>query len=191
MSSRSLDVKRCLLLAALLAWLGSPAFAIDNIETAQPSTLVSDVHTFVVAEDGSLAEDDETTLRANTPSGVGDIAQRYIWFDKSTSTIDITDAYSLGPDGIKHIVTPDQIREIQEPRSAGAPTFEDSRLKAVVFPGVGTGSIVHLRFHKTQSKPVIAGQFDYFVELSRGPVENQRLIFDLPADKPLYADARG
>ncbi|MDB5783117.1 transglutaminase domain-containing protein, partial [Caballeronia mineralivorans] len=53
------------------------------------------------------------------------------------------------------------------------------------------GSIVHLRFHKTQSKPVIAGQFDYFVELSRGPVENQRLIFDLPADKPLYADARG
>ena len=191
MSPRSLDVKRGLLLAAALAWIGSPASAMDNVETAQPSTLVSDVHTFVVAEDGSLTEDDETSLRANTPAGVGDIAQRYIWFDKSTSTIDITDAYSLGPDGIKHIVTPEQIREIQEPRSAGAPTFEDSRLKAVVFPGVGTGSIVHLRFHKTQSKPVIAGQFDYFVEPSRGPVQSQRLIFDLPADKPLYADARG
>ncbi|CAN7481577.1 DUF3857 and transglutaminase domain-containing protein [Caballeronia sp. LjRoot34] len=191
MNPRSLDVKR-LLLAASLAWLGSqPAFAIDTIETAQPSTLVSDIHTFVVAEDGSLTEDDETTLRANTPAGIGDIAQRYIWFDKSTSTIDISDAYSLGPDGIKHIVAPDQIREIQEPRSAGAPTFEDARLKAVVFPGVSAGSIVHLRFHKTQSKPVIAGQFDYFVEPERGPVENQRLIFDLPADKPLYADARG
>ncbi|MFT4505313.1 DUF3857 domain-containing transglutaminase family protein [Caballeronia sp. 15711] len=167
------------------------AFATETIETAQPSALVSDIHTFVVAEDGSQTEDDETTLRANTPAGVGEIAQRYIWFDKSTSTIDITDAYSLGRDGIKHIVAPDQIREVQEPRSAGAPTFEDSRLKAVVFPGVGTGSIVHLRFHKTQSKPVIAGQFDYFVEPGRTPVEEQRLIFDLPADKPLYADARG
>jgi len=185
-------VKHRVWLAASLAWLGSqPAFASETIETAQPSTLISDVHTFVVAEDGSLTEDDETTLRANTPAGVGEIAQRYIWFDKSTSTIDISDAYSLGPDGIKHIVAPDQIREIQEPRSAGAPTFEDSRLKAVVFPGVNAGSIVHLRFHKTQSKPVIARQFDYFVEPGRGPVENQRLIFDLPADKPLYADARG
>ncbi len=88
-------------------------------------------------------------------------------------------------------MAPDQIREIQEPRSACTPTFEDSRLKAVVFPGVGTESIMHLRFHKTQSKPIIAGQFDYFVEPGRGPVENQRLIFDLPANKPLYADARG
>src|SRR5471032_95925 len=192
MSSRSMRVKHRVWLAASLAWLGSqPAFASETIETAQPSTLISDVHTFVVAEDGSLTEDDETTLRANTPAGVGEIAQRYIWFDKSTSTIDINDAYSLGADGIKHIVAPDQIREIQEPRSAGAPTFEDSRLKAVVFPGVSAGSIVHLRFHKTQSKPVIAGQFDYFVEPGRGPVEDQRLIFDLPADKPLYADARG
>lgn len=185
-------VKHRVLLAASLAWIASqPAFSAQTIETAQPSTLVSDVHTFIVAEDGSLTEDDETTLRANTPAGVGEIAQRYIWFDKSTSTIDISDAYSLGPDGIKHVVAPDQIREIQEPRSAGAPTFEDSRLKVVVFPGVSTGSIVHLRFHKTQSKPVITGQFDYFVEPGRGPVEEQRLIFDLPADKPLYADARG
>ena len=187
-----MTIKHHVLLAALLAWIASPlAFGTETIETAQPSTLVSDIHTFVVTEDGSQTEYDETTLRANTPAGVGEIAQRYIWFDKSTSTIDITDAYSLGPDGIKHIVAPDQIREVQEPRSAGAPTFEDSRLKAVVFPAVSTGSIVHLRFHKTQSKPVIAGQFDYFVEPGRTPVEEQRLIFDLPADKPLYADARG
>jgi transglutaminase-like putative cysteine protease len=191
MSSRSLYALRCLLLPASLACLHSPAFAADAAADEQPSTLVSDVHVFVVAHDGSLTEDDETTLRANTPAGVDDIAQRYIWFDKSTSTIDITDAYSLGPDGVKHTVTPDQIREIQEPRSAGAPSFEDARLKVVIFPGVSAGSLVHLRFHKTQSKPVVADQFDYFVEPTRGPVQSQKLIFDLPADKKLYADARG
>ena len=96
-----MDDKHRVLLAASLACLGlQPAFGTDTIETAQPSTLVSDVHTFVVAEDGSLTEDDETTLRANTPAGIGEIAQRYIWFDKSTSTVDISDAYSLGADEI-------------------------------------------------------------------------------------------
>ncbi len=192
MSPKSLDanVMRQLLLAISLACVASPAPCAEALDT-QPSTLVSDVHVFTVAEDGSLTEDDETTWRANTPSGVGDIAQRYLWFDKNTTTIDIEDAYSLGLDGVKHVVSPDQIREVQEPRSAGAPAFEDARLKAVIFPAVSEGSIVHLRFHKAQSKPVIAGQFDYFVEPSRGPVQSQRLIFDLPADKKLYADARG
>ena len=178
-------------LACCLTCSLTPAFGADQSEAEQPSTLVSDVHVFVVADDGSLTEDDETTLRANTPSGVGDIAQRYIWFDKSTSTVGVEDAYSISADGVKHVVAPDQIREIQEPRSAGAPTFADGRFKAVIFPAVGSGSTVHLRFRKTQSKAVIPGQFDYFVEPGRGPVQHQKLIFDLPAGKTLYADARG
>src|SRR5437867_1354396 len=119
MSPGSLNVAMPrLLLAVLLAcFLGcflAPASGAENVEAAQPSTLVSDVHVFVVAEDGSLTEDDETTLKANTPSGIGDIAQRYIWFDKSTSTVEIQDAYSISADGVKHVVAPDQIREIQE-----------------------------------------------------------------------------
>jgi transglutaminase-like putative cysteine protease len=191
MSSRTLDAMRRSLLAVSLACAGSPAFSAENVEAAQPSTLVSDVHLFVVAADGTVTEDDESAWRANTPAGVNDVAQRYVWFDRSASDVDIEDAYSVGPDGVKHVVAPDQIREIQESRSAGAPTFQDARLKAVIFPGVGTGSVVHLRFHKLESKPVIPGQFDYFVEPSRGPVQSQRLIFDLPAGKKLYADARG
>src|SRR5580704_19279941 len=130
MSSKSFDVMRRLLFAMSLACVGTSVFSADDIETPQPSTLISDVHVFTVAEDGSLTEDDETTWRANTPSGVGDIAQRYLWSDKNTTTIDIEDAYSLGLDGVKHVVSTGQIREVQEPRSAGAPAFEDARLKA-------------------------------------------------------------
>ncbi len=183
--------RRSLLLAASLATILHPAFSADLMETAQPSTTISDVHVFVVANDGSLTEDDETTLKANTSAGIGDIAQRYIWFDKSTSTLQVTDAYSVSADGTRHDVAPDQIREIQEPRSAGAPTFADGRLKAVIFTAVDAGSTVHLSFHKTVSKSVIPGQFDYFVEPSRGPVQSQTLVFDLPEGKPLYADTRG
>jgi hydroxymethylpyrimidine pyrophosphatase-like HAD family hydrolase len=40
-----------------------------------PSVIERDVHDFVVAENGAVTEDDETTLRAKTPAGVDDIAR--------------------------------------------------------------------------------------------------------------------
>jgi transglutaminase-like putative cysteine protease len=178
-------------LALLMAAL--PAFAAPPVAQGgdDPSTIVSDVHEFIVAEDGSVTEDDETVLRANTPAGIDEIAQRYVWYDRSVSKVDIVEAYSVDANGARHDVSPDQIRDIQEPRSAGAPTFQDAKLRAVIFPAVGVGSTVHLHFRKSQASPVIPGQFNYFVEPGQRPVLDQRLVFDLPAAKPLYADARG
>ncbi|HEV3104938.1 MAG TPA: transglutaminase-like domain-containing protein, partial [Trinickia sp.] len=46
-------------------------------------------------------------------------------------------------------------------------------------------------FRKSRVAPLQPGEFQYFAEPTREPVESQRLIFDLPADMPLYADARG
>jgi transglutaminase-like putative cysteine protease len=178
-------------LALLMAAL--PAFAAPPVAQGgdDPSTIVSDVHEFIVAEDGSVTEDDETVLRANTPAGIDEIAQRYVWYDRSVSKVEIVEAYSVDANGARHDVSPDQIRDIQEPRSAGAPTFQDAKLRAVIFPAVGVGSTVHLHFRKSQASPVIPGQFNYFVEPGQRPVLEQRLVFDLPAAKPLYADARG
>jgi transglutaminase-like putative cysteine protease len=167
------------------------AVAAHAAQNDDPSTVVSDVHEFVVAQDGSLTEDDATVLRANTSAGVDEIAQRYVWYDKSVSKVEIVEAYSVDPNGVRHEVSPEQMRDIQEPRSAGAPTFQDAKLRAVIFPGVSIGSTVHLRFRKSQAAAVIPGQFNYFVDAGQRPVLSQRLVFDLPADKPLYADARG
>jgi len=154
MLTHSFDVVRRLLIACALAG-GAPLAAGAADHPDEPSTVVSDVHLFVVGEDGSVTEDDATVLRANTPAGIDEIAQRYVWFDRSVAKVDIVDAYAIDRDGVRHTVSPDQIREIQEPRSAGAPTFQDAKLKAVIFPGVGVGSSVYLRFHKSQSTPVV------------------------------------
>jgi len=156
-----------------------------------PSTVESDVHYFVIQKDGSVEERDDTVLRANTTSGVDDIAQRYVWFNKDIEHVQLLAAETIDPDGTVRPVGPDSIRDVQEPRSAGAPTFEDGVLRTVIFPGVEPGSRVHLAFRKTRTKPLQAGTFAYLVEPTRDPVELQRLIFDLPADVPLYADARG
>ncbi|WP_429301585.1 DUF3857 domain-containing transglutaminase family protein [Paraburkholderia sp. GAS199] len=156
-----------------------------------PSTIERDVHLFVIQKDGSVEEHDDTVLRANTASGVDDIAQRYVWFNKDIEQVQLLAAQTIGPDGVAHDVGPEAIRDVQEPRSAGAPSFEDGVLRTVIFPGVEAGSRVHLAFRKTRKTPLQAGTFAYLVEPTRDPVEMQKLIFDLPADVPLHADARG
>ncbi|WP_322072589.1 DUF3857 domain-containing transglutaminase family protein [Burkholderia cepacia] len=162
----------------------------DTAGTA-PVTLVSDVHEFVIQHDGSLDEHDDSTLRANNANGIDAVAQRYVWFDKNLEKVDLLAAETIDRDGVAHPVGVDGIRDVQEPRSAGAPTFQDGLLRTVVFPGVEAGSSTRVAFRKTRTKPVNRGYFGYTVEPSREPVDNQRLIFDLPADMPLYADARG
>ncbi|MEA3088553.1 MAG: hypothetical protein QOC89_6250 [Paraburkholderia sp.] len=168
----------------------SSTSSIPNDDLA-PSTMERDVHLFVIQKDGSVEEHDDTVLRANTTSGVDDIAQRYVWFNKDIEQVQLLSTETIDPNGVAHPVGPEAIRDVQEPRSAGAPSFEDGVLRTVIFPGVEPGSRVHLAFRKTRTKPLQAGTFAYLVEPTRDPVEMQRLIFDLPADVPLYADARG
>lgn len=168
----------------------APRDAADTAGAA-PVTLVSDVHEFVIQRDGSLDEHDDSTLRANNANGIDAVAQRYVWFDKNLEKVELLAAETIDRDGVAHPVGVDGIRDVQEPRSAGAPTFQDGLLRTVVFPGVEAGSSTRVAFRKTRTKPVNRGYFGYTVEPSREPVDNQRLIFDLPADMPLYADARG
>ncbi|MFL9915220.1 DUF3857 domain-containing protein [Paraburkholderia fungorum] len=170
---------------------GTSSTASTPNDDLSPSTMERDVHLFVIQKDGSVEEHDDTVLRANTTSGVDDIAQRYVWFNKDIEQVQLLGAETIDPNGVAHPVGPEAIRDVQEPRSAGAPSFEDGVLRTVIFPGVEPGSRVHLAFRKTRTKPLQAGTFAYLVEPTRDPVEMQRLIFDLPADLPLYADARG
>lgn len=163
----------------------------SDADDAAPATLVSDVHVFVVQHDGSVDEHDDSTLRANTASGIDDVAQRYVWFNKDIERVELLTAETIDRAGAAHPVGPEAIRDVQEPRSAGAPFFEDGVLRSVIFPGVDAGARTRLVFRKSRTKPRDPGFFGYFVAPSRMPVDAQRLIFDLPADMPLYADARG
>ncbi|EEA00556.1 putative transmembrane protein [Burkholderia sp. H160] len=160
-------------------------------DESAPATIERDVHLFVIQKDGSIEEHDDTVMRADTASGIDEIAQRFVWFNKDTEQVELLAAETIDPDGTAHAVGPEAIRDVQEPRSAGAPSFEDGVLRTVIFPGVQIGSRVHLAFRKTRAKALQAGTYAYLVEPSLDPVDEQRLIFDLPADVPLYADARG
>ncbi|MGF6371875.1 transglutaminase-like putative cysteine protease [Paraburkholderia sp. RAU6.4a] len=191
-------VRAAALLAALSAASGialplcaAAGEIVTSTNERAPATIERDVHLFVIQKDGSVEEHDDTLMRADTASGVDEIAQRYVWFNKDIEQVQQLAAETIDPDGTAHAVGPEAIRDVQEPRSSGAPSFEDGVLRTVIFPGVTIGSRVQLAFRKTRAKPLQAGTFAYLVEPSLQPVDEQRLIFDLPADVPLYADARG
>ena len=178
---------------ALLVAFSTSAIAPAQADSSDvaPFAIESDVHRFTVQHDGTVEEYDDTTLRANTASGVDAIAQHYVWFDKDTDKLAVLEAQSIDPGGNVYPVAPGAIRDVQEPRAAGAPMFQNGILRTVIFPGVEPGWRTHVVSRKTRMKPIQPGMFEYFVEPARTPVDNQQLIFDLPADMPLYADARG
>ncbi|MFL9959625.1 DUF3857 and transglutaminase domain-containing protein [Paraburkholderia sediminicola] len=156
-----------------------------------PYTNEGETQTFTVNADGSYAKLDSMTLRVNNEAGVARVAQQYVWFNRNMADVRILEAYTTTADGVRHDVQPEQIRDVQEARSFDAPMFQDIQEKVIVFPAVEPGARVHLTYRKTQKQPIVPGQFSDFTPPDLAPTRNFRLIYDLPADKPLYADARG
>jgi Domain of Unknown Function with PDB structure (DUF3857)/Transglutaminase-like superfamily len=178
---------------ALAGWLASACAASTGISSKpdDPYTNEGETQTFTINADGSYSKLDSMTLRVNNEAGVARAAQQYIWFNRNMADVQIIDAYTTGADGLRHDVQPDQIRDVQEARSFDAPMFQDILEKVIVFPAVEPGSRVHLTYRKTQKVPIVAGQFSDFTPPDLVPTHNFRLIYDIPADKTLYADARG
>lgn len=157
----------------------------------EPYTNERETQTFMVNADGSYTKVDEMTLRVNNEAGVARVAQYYIWFNRNMASVDILEAYTTSADGTRHDVRPEQIRDVQEARSFDAPMFQDILEKVIVFPAVEPGARVHLKYRKTQMQPIVPGHFSDFTPPDLAPTHNFRLVYDLPAGKPLYADARG
>ncbi|BCF95515.1 membrane protein [Paraburkholderia sp. PGU19] len=157
----------------------------------EPYTNETETQTFTVNADGSYTKVDEMTLRVNNEAGVARVAQYYIWFNRNMASVDILEAYTTSADGTRHDVRTEQIRDVQEARSFDAPMFQDILEKVIVFPAVEPGARVTLKYRKTQMQPIVPGHFSDFTPPDLAPTHHFRLVYDLPADKPLYADARG
>lgn len=172
----------------------NPGLTTPNAATAapiEPYTNERETQTFTVNADGSYTKIDEMTLRVNNEAGVARVAQYYIWFNRNMASVDILEAYTTSADGKRHDVRPEQIRDVQEARSFDAPMFQDILEKVIVFPAVEPGARVHLKYRKTQMQPIVPGHFSDFTPPDLAPTHHFRLVYDLPAGKPLYADARG
>ncbi|MCD2517040.1 DUF3857 and transglutaminase domain-containing protein [Massilia sp. G4R7] len=118
-------------------------------------------------------------------------AEQFIGFNASLDTVTAIEAWTTKADGRRLAVGPAAIREQQEAASSDAPMFQDTRLKAVIFPDVAVGDTLTLRYKVRRHTPLFAGHFEDFTVARQLRYGDFRLVYDLPASMPLHADPVG
>ncbi|WP_419794251.1 DUF3857 and transglutaminase domain-containing protein [Pseudomonas palleroniana] len=154
-------------------------------------TVENNTQSYVVNADGSFVLNAEKVVRINEERAIKFSAQRGVSYNRSLDTLEIVEAFTQKPDGRRVRVDRDRIREQQERASADAPMFQDTRVKVVIFPEVAVGDRLSLRYTLTRKTAMFPGEFTDISTASLHPTDNHSLIYDLPAEKPLRADARG
>lgn len=180
------------LLAALCAavLLSNPAQAKDD-GTDGSITVLKEMQTFVVQKDGSHSRTVEHYAQLNEARAVAPAAQRQFHFNSSLETVEVIEAYTEKPDGRKIAVQPEQIKLQQEPQYSGAPMFQDMQVKTLIYPDVAVGDKLYSKVRTTRSKALFDGQFsDTSYPLFR-PTKQFTLVYDMPDEMPLRADADG
>lgn len=176
-------------LAVLALCLGT-AHARDD-GTDRSVTIEKDIQSNVINADGSSVVTVDSVLLINEERAIKAAAQRSVSYNSTLETLEVLQAYTQKPDGRKVMVQADQIKEQQELQSAGAPMFQDTRVKVVIFPEVAVGDRLVAQFRKNRITALFPGQFEDLSFPSFYAMKAFTLIYDMPADMPLHADARG
>ncbi len=145
---------------------------------------------YQIQPDGRHVVEDISALRIDTPQAVQRFAQIPIAYSSTLQQLDVLAAYVVGKDGKRTDVAADRIMVQQTPQSAGAPMFDDGKVKVVVFPAVEVGSVLHLHTRRTQLKPLFPGHFSA-VEMSPGifDIERAEITVEAPAGLKINFDA--
>ena len=181
------------LLAILCLALIAPSALAQRPDTGTDTSIVVDKQRqhFVVNPDGSFIFTFDMTTTIVEPRAVQAASQRAVSYNATLEEIVALQAHTQKPDGRIINVTKDQIRDQQEPSSADAPMFHDTRVKVVVFPDVAVGDKLVLHFVRKRHTPLIPGHFEDLSAADFFVTKQFELIYDMPASMPLHADAVG
>lgn len=150
-----------------------------------------DVRTHVINADGSFVATNEIVVLINEERAVKTYSQRSLSYHRTRESLEVVEAYTQKPDGRKISVKADRIKEQQERQSSDAPMFLDTLVKVIIFPEVAVGDRIVLHFKTRNTTALFTNQFEALSYPEFHPTEQYTLIYDLPKNMQLYADARG
>ncbi|MES2151671.1 MAG: DUF3857 and transglutaminase domain-containing protein [Pseudomonadota bacterium] len=162
-------------------------------DTGTDPSMVIDkyVQHFVVNRDGSYTLTVDNAKTIVEQRAVQAHSQYYISYNTTLDEMVSVEGYTQKPNGRRVPVQPDQIKDQQESASSDAPMFQDTRVKIIVFPDVAVGDQLVVHYLMRRVTPLFPDQFE---DLSSSQFYANRqfhLIYDMPAEMPLYADANG
>jgi len=161
----------------------------DGIDPS--ASIEKNIQHFVVNADGTFTLSVDEDVKINEARAISGWAQHPLSYNQTLEKLEILTAYTRKPDGRRVPVLPDQIKDQQEASSAGAPMFQDSRVKVVIFPEVAVGDHLVLQYKLTRLQALFSGQFEDLTMPSFHQTKAQEVIYDMPAGVELYADSKG
>ncbi|HAT29294.1 MAG TPA: hypothetical protein DCW29_00100 [Janthinobacterium sp.] len=186
---RAAALPACALAFALLGGAGA-ARARDT--GTDPSMVIEQyAQAYVVNADGSYRLTVDDVRRIAQEPAIAAHGQYYISYNRTLDEVDEIAAYTEKPDGRRVPVSAEQIKDQQEAVSTDAPMFQDTSVKAVVFPDVAVGDRLVLHYVLRRTIALFPGHFE---DLSSSQFYLNKafsLSYDMPAAMPLYSDAVG
>ena len=162
---------------------------VDAAEFRSDTTVLSDDIVYDVNSDGTSTTDRTESVRIDTDKGVKEQGQVSLRYSNTLQDLDIVKAYTTTREGKRIDVTSDAIRSQQSPESAGAPIFDDDRVKTIVFPGVEAGATVTYEIRRTQKKALFPGYISASYSFRDNKAFNSaRVTIHAPATTKLYVD---
>jgi transglutaminase-like putative cysteine protease len=145
-----------------------------------------------ISNDGTFRQTNEIQISLRTAAGAKGAAQIPLAFSESLQTLEILEAYTLRPDGVRVDVKPDAIFTQASPLAVSAPMFSDIMYRIVVFPEPALGGKLVLKTRINQSLPFFPGQYSFF-EGFTSTVEHvdTQVTISAPKDYALKFDSRG
>ncbi|HVJ52784.1 MAG TPA: DUF3857 domain-containing protein [Aliidongia sp.] len=138
--------------------------------------------------DGSSVRTFHIEIQPNSEAVLKDVGQMPLPFSPSLETVDVTEAYTLKPNGRRLPVDPAAIYAQLVPGSPNLPMFDDLHQKVVVFPYVEVGDLLVLTA-KFTVKPAIPGLFSlsYWFDPTHLQ-EDVRISIHTPKSTPLMTE---
>jgi len=117
-----------------------------------------------VNADGSSEEIEELTTLVLSPLAVDSKSQADIDYNSSLESVEVIEAYTILPNGIKVPVADNAIRTVEDDISSGAAQFSDVKHKVIIFPNVSPGSRTYYKVKTITHTPLFAkNYFNRFV----------------------------
>ncbi len=140
--------------------------------------------------DGTFSQVTEVLIRLVTEQGAkgGQIPLPY---SESLQTLEVTEAYTLKPDGTRLDVAADKIFTQAAPIAVSAPMFNDIKYKIIVFPGPLAGGKIYFRVNIKQKTPYFPNHFSHYELISsQFPMEAFSFRLSAPVGLAIKTDSR-
>ena len=171
----------------LLLALCVPAFA----QTANDVVVEKSIKTIDLNADGTFTQVNEVMMRLVTEQGAKGGGQVPLPYSESLQTLEVLEAYTLKPDGTRIDVAADKIFTQAAPIAVSAPTFNDLKVKIIVFPEPMAGGKIYFRVRAQQKTPMFPNQFSYYELIpSHVAIESYVVRVSAPSGFSIRTDSR-